>query len=328
MRERRANWDILKGLGIFLVVLGHATTGKLSAWIYLFHMPLFFMLSGMLYSQRPSWWDYARRKSRHLLVPYFIYLAAFNAGAIGGFAANVLRGMTAEKAAFYRDHFLSQLSGGTQLSGDLSVFWFITCLFVTQQVYNAISKIPLTLQHTIVVIAYAIALLNQYSISTITLPWALHIVPMALVYFHLGHLFVVRRLDRSVKFFLAACVVSAVVTIVYSLTDASRFHVNMKGSSYGIPVLSVVIASAFTVTSLVVARRLERLPKLGRGLSSLGQSSMTILYLHQFVKHKLFWDQGIHQPMVVTTFTIIVCLGFHWLLTSILASRAFDRQNR
>ena len=58
MEKRRFNEiDICKGIGIILVVLGHALkqTGSLSlavtvplAVIYSFHMPLFFMLSGFL----------------------------------------------------------------------------------------------------------------------------------------------------------------------------------------------------------------------------------------------------------------------------------------
>lgn len=53
MKERillgsRAEWiDVLKGIGIILVVIGHVNTkGFLVQWLYTFHMPLFFALSG------------------------------------------------------------------------------------------------------------------------------------------------------------------------------------------------------------------------------------------------------------------------------------------
>ena len=43
----RSNFiDIVKGIGIFLVVLGHQNT-ILTQEIYSFHMPLFFFLSGI-----------------------------------------------------------------------------------------------------------------------------------------------------------------------------------------------------------------------------------------------------------------------------------------
>lgn len=46
----RIAWvDIAKGLGIFLVVLGHTyRKNPVQNWIYSFHMPLFFILSGWL----------------------------------------------------------------------------------------------------------------------------------------------------------------------------------------------------------------------------------------------------------------------------------------
>ena len=46
--QSRADWiDVLKGIGIILVVIGHVNTkGFLVQWLYTFHMPLFFALSG------------------------------------------------------------------------------------------------------------------------------------------------------------------------------------------------------------------------------------------------------------------------------------------
>lgn len=45
-------WDIMKGIGIFLMVLGHSGCPSfLRAFVYAFHMPLFFMISGLLIKQ-------------------------------------------------------------------------------------------------------------------------------------------------------------------------------------------------------------------------------------------------------------------------------------
>lgn len=46
----RNYWNIVKGIGIFLVVLGHINT-PLTDYIYLFHMPFFFFISGFLYNE-------------------------------------------------------------------------------------------------------------------------------------------------------------------------------------------------------------------------------------------------------------------------------------
>ena len=56
--SERYTWiDCIKGIGIFLVVLGHIYKDNyIGQWIYSFHMPLFFMLSGyLMYAKSVDW---------------------------------------------------------------------------------------------------------------------------------------------------------------------------------------------------------------------------------------------------------------------------------
>lgn len=50
--ERINYIDIAKGIGILLVVLGHgySNINPVYCWINSFHMPLFFILTGVLFS--------------------------------------------------------------------------------------------------------------------------------------------------------------------------------------------------------------------------------------------------------------------------------------
>lgn len=49
-KERIQYLDICKGVGIIFVVLGHIIqTNPIRTWIYSFHMPLFFFLSGYIF---------------------------------------------------------------------------------------------------------------------------------------------------------------------------------------------------------------------------------------------------------------------------------------
>ncbi len=50
MSEKRIEWiDVLKGIGIILVILGH-THVLFRTYIFSFHMPLFFFISGYLFT--------------------------------------------------------------------------------------------------------------------------------------------------------------------------------------------------------------------------------------------------------------------------------------
>lgn len=61
--------DSAKGFGIILVVLGHASlVMPLNRTLYAFHMPLFFIISGLLFKEHPLR-DTATRKARRLWSP-------------------------------------------------------------------------------------------------------------------------------------------------------------------------------------------------------------------------------------------------------------------
>ena len=73
---KRQLWiDVLKGMGIVFVVVGHITYNPLLAkTIFMFHMPLFFVLGGWLHSTELPQSQYLKAKTRSLLVPYLSFL--------------------------------------------------------------------------------------------------------------------------------------------------------------------------------------------------------------------------------------------------------------
>ena len=86
MQEKDIIWiDWARFLGIFLVILGHCLQipknflqnflVEIWHWIYLFHMPLFFIISGYLFKQqeRMDW----IKLFRGLIIPYFLYQFIF-----------------------------------------------------------------------------------------------------------------------------------------------------------------------------------------------------------------------------------------------------------
>lgn len=71
--------SIARGIGILLVVLGHCSNSYISNFIYLFHIPLFFFISGFLFNlnslKAPK--EYVKRKIISLYVPYVFYEMLF-----------------------------------------------------------------------------------------------------------------------------------------------------------------------------------------------------------------------------------------------------------
>ena len=79
MDGQRIIWiDYAKAIGIFLVILGHVPVPADIKWaIYGIHMPLFFIISGYLKSQKDeNWVKKTKKLANSLLVPYAIYCIA------------------------------------------------------------------------------------------------------------------------------------------------------------------------------------------------------------------------------------------------------------
>lgn len=72
--ERNENLDICKGIGIVFVVLGHIVTiPYFHELVYGFHMPLFFILSGMCLHLKRDFKTFLVIKVKSLLVPFFYF---------------------------------------------------------------------------------------------------------------------------------------------------------------------------------------------------------------------------------------------------------------
>ncbi len=71
METKRIDYfDIAKGIGIIAVVIGHMDLTTLNKFIFSFHMPLFFLISGYFLSNKLSVSQLAKRKAKQLLIPY------------------------------------------------------------------------------------------------------------------------------------------------------------------------------------------------------------------------------------------------------------------
>lgn len=71
--SRNITIDICKGIAIILMVLGHCETPKcLVSWLYLFHMPIFFMAAGYFFTRKnlDEPWKFVTKRFKGLYVPF------------------------------------------------------------------------------------------------------------------------------------------------------------------------------------------------------------------------------------------------------------------
>ena len=83
--------DVAKGIGILLVILGHCQLGRIGrahSLIYSFHMPLFFFISGVCFSNKYTFSTLAVKRFRQIILPT-IYFSIISTLLVDGLGLNV-----------------------------------------------------------------------------------------------------------------------------------------------------------------------------------------------------------------------------------------------
>lgn len=156
--------DMAKGMGILLVVFGHSTfpTPDVNRWISSFHMPLFFLLSGILLShtgahEKPLK-DTLKKKARTILVPYLFFSM---------FSILFSALLDADTFATYLPNALLQ----TVVLYGISVLWFLPALFFGETVFLFIRKhttLPVTALLSLAVCLISVFVVNTYHYHYVT----------------------------------------------------------------------------------------------------------------------------------------------------------------
>lgn len=126
--ERIAYVDAARGLAILCVVLGHLYPGDgIVQYISSFHVPVFFILSGLLMAARDGWktqrlTEFAAKKAKRLLYPYAT-ISALNLALI--FARRGQKAM------------LRQLTA-TLLGEGIDALWFLSALFLAEIAFKIV----------------------------------------------------------------------------------------------------------------------------------------------------------------------------------------------
>jgi len=121
--------DMAKGIGIILVVLGHIiyTEESIRVWISSFHMPLFFLIAGIVMAIKNESNIDIRKKFNSLIIPYMWFSLIDFIIDIG----NVLLGKIDISV------FITNLISSVTFYGK-SVLWFLTALFLSEVYFSLV----------------------------------------------------------------------------------------------------------------------------------------------------------------------------------------------
>ena len=272
LRPERIAWiDVARGIGILLVVLGHVVTGLPHRIIYAFHMPFFFFISGYLAKVYSRYADFFRKRSIHLLLPYAAFLVLLA-------PLELHRASHGGREAIQKT-ITDMIWGGDRLRGDYGVFWFITCLFATQQIANwLLSKFRPNQVALCGAILLGLAYANSLFFPWFMLPLDLNVAAAALPFYLAGHYTRGVKLDRWWITFVA---ILGVLATVWLACLGVPIPFDMRSAVYGVPGLSVLLAGCCILALIQVSKLILLAPPLTRVLEKIGAASIGIMFLHK-----------------------------------------------
>ena len=131
--KRNTIIDVMKGIGMLLVIIGHCVYfgGFIHNWIFSFHMPLFFILSGLFFRES-SLPILLKKKTKSLLFPYVIFF-------IIGLLITLLIPAWRNKLSF--SGIAIDIYLGNPGIVNVSSVWFLVCLFVSMLLLHMVLQI-------------------------------------------------------------------------------------------------------------------------------------------------------------------------------------------
>ena len=174
---QRINWiDWAKVFAIYLVILGHHISKDVEGeslvknFIYAFHMPFFFFISGYLFKEPKSILHLLKKGIKGLIIPYITLNILVNILLLPSF-------MVSKHIPLYNIFYF--LTG--QAVGDAGPTWFLVCLFEVWIISFLILKINIKYQFFCVLISIIIAYTFPYHLW-----WGIDVCFAAIPFFLLG----------------------------------------------------------------------------------------------------------------------------------------------
>ena len=291
VKERIDYVDTAKFFGIVLLLIEHTGNwidisdpgyDNLKLWICSFHMPLFFVIYGMVASKKDfvsihSFLTFINKQIKALIVPYVLWALIYSNGYDIDFFAGVIYG--SNMALSY--------------AGTNAVLWFLPTMFFSTIIYQFVLKFIERRGEKRKIIAFSlmtcvlIAKLGNNIASNISIqfPWGIDIAFLGVTFMLLGRYlcFPILKSIRSGRFepicavILAVC--GCVISFVNRPVDGNYWCPVMALGVYGKSITLFILGSILSVCFILVISNLISF-KL---LQYLGNHSLFMMAVHYIV---------------------------------------------
>ncbi len=265
--------DIAKGICIISIILGHLGITWINRIVYVYHLPVFYLIAGYFFKQRdPN--EFIVIKAKRLLIPYSVtsviicLLAVMQAWLSG----------SSRRAAVVLWTGAALYGAGDNWSEPIAIkgigaIWFLLALFLALQIINYFAEKKYW--HVIIVIIAFVGWAS-FEKTGIWLPLSIQAGMVASLYVMIGY--EIRKCGyMSEKENSYSMFILFLITAFAIQTFAGFWLVHNYFGHGWLDFFTSIAAGCFTIR---ISQKIKGESYLGRGLSFLGRNSLIILCAH------------------------------------------------
>lgn len=326
MKKQRLDYfDIAKGISMICIIMGHMGLTKVNSFVYTFHVPIFFLISGYFLNDKISIGKYVKKKIKQLFIPYWTTCAFIIVG--------IILNDTIQYKSLYRTvnnihiWIIASLygSGGpikTQpvfVEKQIGALWFLPALFFACMIV----RLFLEYKYSFIWIL-AIAYIGYKSKEFIWLPMSIQAGMLASLFVYLGG--AARKediMEQKVSFpILSVLAGTWLLCVIYG----GQFYLVENYLGNGLMDILGALAASYIVVffSKIIGEKNNFIIKI---LKFIGENSLYILCIHAFELKVLSWNwikdllgetsSEIFVSGFIFLAKLIFCLTIAWVLQNV-----------
>ena len=287
MRERVRYFDIAKGIAILCIIAGHMGNAAINNFVFTFHVPIFFLISGYFLKNNTSVKGFIKKKYQQLIIPYMITCICI---IIGVSLTNIIKTHSLEYlVSDVKTWVIASLYGSGTIEytspfymKQIGAIWFLLALFVALVIVRYLIDYKYGWLG-ILLLAYV----GYKTSEMVWLPFSIQAGMTSAMFVYLGWLFNKYKLfERAVSPVMtgaAACI------WLFSILFCGQFYIVQNYFGKGLFDIIGAVAGSYLV--ILFCKKIEqKTNRIAKILEFYGKNTLVILCMHAVELPILSWD--------------------------------------
>lgn len=274
-RWRDDSFDVFRGIGILLMVMGHIGFGEVfDKYIHTFHMPIFFFVSGYFFSMKESFKTFFLHQMKTIMLPYTLFVLL---------CQPLHYFYTGEwKLSYFVLSFFTSNHNRIDVAG---AFWFLLCLFSAKILFYAVIRFTKGIYTFVIVLALTIA----GNCMSVNLPLCLDSACSMLLVMYVGFILSANKEKKQVKAVMNLPLIATIPLLaVNGVLIMLNEPVNIRCNYFGIIPLFWINVFTAIICYYSLAKNISRIsPKAFSWIKSVltffGRESIVALVTNEMI---------------------------------------------